>query len=743
MANLELDPNCDEDCQWLEHMEAQFKKIAGEDNKIDLKEFKGALKIKESFFATRFFELFDNDKSGAIDLEELMRGLRLVIKGDYISKLKFLFDVYDADGNGSIDEAELRTVIQSCVDESSLSVSEADMNKLISVMFQSTDEDKSGLISFDELKTELDKHPGVMENLTISAAHWLRPPKPKKNTRACRYFTLKYWRNNRKEGVLFLLYFFINICLFALNCFLYRKSNVYIIIARGCGMCLNFNCAFILMTMLRKTITYIRTFKNLHFLPLDQHIEMHKLTGIMIAVFTVIHTLAHIGNAVVVAEDFGVTVWEFIFTTKANIGWVLGFAPLSGVILDVILIVMIICSMPFIRRSGHFQVFYWTHILYVPFWILCILHATNFWYWFIIPGIIFIIESLNRSKYIKKAAYGATYITNVYLLPYRVIHLVISRPPKWRYRPGDYVFIQIPAIAKYEWHPFTISSAPEQEGTFWLHIRSAGHWTNKLYDYFDSYDPNTYQYGTFNKGFGLDVMEAGGTIEEGTYRRLSSTGNTDQLKTTKPMSKIVRVKIYIDGPFGTSAREIFDTEHAVLVGSGIGVTPFASILQSILHRFQSATRTCPKCQHSFYDQRGPGMKIKRVDFIWINRDQKNFEWFVRMLTDIEVEQANYDKFGRIIHMHMYMTSALSKTDMKGLGLQMALELLHTKEHRDVLTGLRTRTHAGRPNFDELFGEIKQNKAGKVKVFLCGPQALAKDLKEKSDKFGFDFTKENF
>lgn len=27
------------------------------------------------------------------------------------------------------------------------------------------------------------------------------------------------------------------------------------------------------------------------------------------------------------------------------------------------------------------------------------------------------------------------------------------------------MFVNIPAIAKYEWHPFTISSAPEQGGT--------------------------------------------------------------------------------------------------------------------------------------------------------------------------------------------------------------------------------------------------------------------------------------
>ena len=47
------------------------------------------------------------------------------------------------------------------------------------------------------------------------------------------------------------------------------------------------------------------------------------------------------------------------------------------------------------------------------------------------------------------------------------------------------MFVQIPALAKYEWHPFTISSTPEQQGFIWLHIRSVGTWTNKLYEYFE------------------------------------------------------------------------------------------------------------------------------------------------------------------------------------------------------------------------------------------------------------------
>lgn len=84
-----------------------------------------------------------------------------------------------------------------------------------------------------------------------------------------------------------------------------------------------------------------------------------------------------------------------------------------------------------------------------------------------------------------RTGHGKTYISSGILLPSKVTHLVIKRPPHFYFRPGDYVFVNIPAIAKYEWHPFTLSSAPEQEDYMWLHIRGVGEWTNRLYTYFE------------------------------------------------------------------------------------------------------------------------------------------------------------------------------------------------------------------------------------------------------------------
>ena len=100
------------------------------------------------------------------------------------------------------------------------------------------------------------------------------------------------------------------------------------------------------------------------------------------------------------------------------------------------------------------------------------------------PACIFLLEKA-ISLYKTHAKTGKSYVTTGVVLPSRVVNLVIKRPPNFTFKPGDYVYLNIPSIANFEWHPFTISSAPEQADTLSLHIRAVGHWTNSLYEYFE------------------------------------------------------------------------------------------------------------------------------------------------------------------------------------------------------------------------------------------------------------------
>ena len=112
--------------------------------------------------------------------------------------------------------------------------------------------------------------------------------------------------------------------------------------------------------------------------------------------------------------------WHYIFWIQTGLGWVGGAAGLTGVLLTIILAVMVVFSLPCVRRKGFFEVFYWTHNLFILWYILLILHATHFWKWFLVPGLAYIIEMILRSKVIKLARYGRTYVQEGILLPSKV-----------------------------------------------------------------------------------------------------------------------------------------------------------------------------------------------------------------------------------------------------------------------------------------------------------------------------------
>uniref|UniRef100_A0A8C5CE89 NADPH oxidase 5 n=1 Tax=Gadus morhua TaxID=8049 RepID=A0A8C5CE89_GADMO len=700
----------DEDTRWLEWVTKQFEAIAGEDKEIDLEEFKTALKVKESFFAERFFALFDSDGSSSISLDELLGALNLLIHGSEADKLRFLFQVYDVDGSGSIDPDELRTVLKSCLRESAISLPEEKLDDLTLALFESADKDRSGAITFEELKAELENFPEVMENLTISAANWLKPPEAEERRRqAPRYLTRAYWQNNSRKLTFLMAYALLSLLLFSSALLHHRGGGVCYMVAKGCGQCLNFNCTFVMVLMLRRCLTWLRATWLVRVLPLDQNILLHQIVGYVLCGVSPAHLSQHTGYSL----------WEYLLTTRPGVGWVRGSASLTGVVLQLLIGLMVLCSSTFVRRSGHFEVFYWSHLSYVWVWSLLVVHCANFWKWFLVPGLVFLLEKVLGLAF---AHMGGLYIVEVNLLPSKVTHLVIKRPPFFTFKPGDYLYINIPDIATYEWHPFTISSAPEQSDTLWLHIRSMGQWTNRLFEFFRQPE----------------------TLASSPKRLATSLRNKRQLIPAKlgDNHQLCNIKCYVDGPYGTPTRQIFASEHAVLIGAGIGITPFASILQSIMYRRRK--QNCPNCSYSWCENIiDSDMKLRKVDFIWINRDQKSFEWFVSLLTKLEMDQADEEPEGRFLEMHMYMTSALSKNDMKAIGLQMALDLLAKKEKRDSITGLQTRTQPGRPDWAKVFQKVSEENKGKVHVFYCGAPALAKTIKAQCEHFGFHFYKENF
>lgn len=69
------------------------------------------------------------------------------------------------------------------------------------------------------------------------------------------------------------------------------------------------------------------------------------------------------------------------------------------------------------------------------------------------------------------------------VLPGDIIRIVFDFKPNQsiQYQAGQYIFICIPSINCYEWHPFSISSSPN-ENEFSLHFSVKGRWTQMVKD---------------------------------------------------------------------------------------------------------------------------------------------------------------------------------------------------------------------------------------------------------------------
>jgi len=69
------------------------------------------------------------------------------------------------------------------------------------------------------------------------------------------------------------------------------------VFARIGGLLLNFNSAFIIVLMLKRTILLIRTNKTLRkLIPIDDHIDFHRVVGRVIFGLAILHAIAHMAN---------------------------------------------------------------------------------------------------------------------------------------------------------------------------------------------------------------------------------------------------------------------------------------------------------------------------------------------------------------------------------------------------------------------------------------------------------------
>ncbi|KAA8533685.1 hypothetical protein F0562_031202 [Nyssa sinensis] len=247
------------------------------------------------------------------------------------------------------------------------------------------------------------------------------------------------------------------------------------------------------------------------------------------------HSDSHISNPI--NCYFGVFIppsrKEMLKWAKVGVSNVAGeVALLSG-------LAMWVTSFPRIRRKI-FELFFYTHHLYILFILFFVLHVGFSVFSITLPGFyLFLIDRYLRALQSQQKVR----LVSARVLPCEAVELNFLKSPGLSYNPTSSAFINVPGISKLQWHPFTITSNSNMDPEkLSIVIKCEGSWSKKL------------------------------------YQKLSSPSPVD------------RLEFSIEGPYGPVSNHFLRHDKLVMVSGGSGFTPFISIIREIL--FIVSTTNC-------------------------------------------------------------------------------------------------------------------------------------------------------
>lgn len=257
----------------------------------------------------------------------------------------------------------------------------------------------------------------------------------------------------------------------------------------------------------------------------EASVKYHIWLGhIAMALFTA-HGICYVIYWAVTDQISQMIKWE-----KTDISNVAGeIALLAG-------LVMWATTFPRIRRKM-FELFFYTHHLYVVFVLFFVLHVGFSYSCIMLPGFyLFMIDRYLRFLQSRQSIR----LVSTRTLPCETVELNFSKSKGLTYAPTSIIFMNVPSISKLQWHPFTVTSSsylePEKLSVV---IKGEGSWSKKL------------------------------------YQILSSPSAADHLD------------ISIEGPYGPASTDFLRHDLLVMVSGGSGITPFISIIREMIYAKQT------------------------------------------------------------------------------------------------------------------------------------------------------------
>ncbi|KAK8657857.1 hypothetical protein V6N13_036076 [Hibiscus sabdariffa] len=777
-----------------EAVEKRFDDITASNNgTLPRSRFGECIGMESKEFAGQLFDALARKRNilgDSIDKAHLKEFWDQISNQSFDARLQTFFDMVDKDADGRITEEEVKEIISLSASANKLSNIQKQAEEYAALIMEELDPDHLGYIMINSLEMLLLQAPnqsvrGESRKLSQMLSQKLKPTHDSNPVRRfyrdTKYFLLDNWQ----RAWVMALWIAVMCGLFAYKFVEYRRrEDVYkvmgncVCFAKGAAETLKLNMALILLPVCRNTITWLRNKTKLGVVvPFDDNLNFHKVIAVGISIGVGIHGIAHL------ACDFPrllhATPDEYqpmiqYFGEQARNYWhfVEHFEGITGVVMVVLMAIAFTLAAPCFRRGRMnlpkplkkltgFNAFWYSHHLFVIVYTLLIVHGiklflTKKWYkkttwmYLAVPVMLYSCERLTR---LLRSSIKAVTIQKVAVYPGNVLALHMSRPHGFRYKSGQYMFVNCAAVSPFEWHPFSITSAPGDDYLS-VHIRTLGDWTRQLRTVFS------------------EVCQQPTNGKSGLLRADCMQGN-----------KIPDFpRVLIDGPYGAPAQDYKKYEVVLLVGLGIGATPMISIVKDIVNNMRAMEEEGDSTSgamesgngvvgidrsssSSSSSKRKESFKTRRAYFYWVTREQGSFDWFKGIMNEVAEMDHNH-----VIELHNYCTSVYEEGDARSALITMLQSLNHAKNGVDIVSGTRVKSHFAKPNWRSVYKQIavnhnnsrvvlfmimiKSNKDGGMGlalagVFYCGAPALTKELRQLASDFTrktstkFDFHKENF
>ncbi|KXH60067.1 FAD-binding domain-containing protein [Colletotrichum nymphaeae SA-01] len=526
-----------------------------------------------------------------------------------------------------------------------------------------------------------------------------------------------------------------------------------VVLAKTCAGMLYPTFFFLILSMSRYFSTMLRrSYRVSRFINWDLSQSFHVKISCLALALATLHAVGHLTGSFYHGsrpenQDAVAAVLGPDAVPRPYVEYVRSLPGFTGLTALGLFYLLALLSMPAVRR-WNYEVFQLAHLLMYPIIGLMMAHGTAallqwpmFGYFLAVPTLLILVERVVR------VGTGFHRIrATLTVLDGETVEVAATIPSErmWKYRAGQYVFLQVPAISAFQWHPFTVSICKGRE--FRLHIKTDGNWTKRLRDL---------------GGKGEGAADAATEIEVG-----------------------------INGPFGAPAQRFYDFNHTIIVGSGIGVTPFSGILADLQarddeehggpthsrqhrnhqHRHDSETTVVTEKKET-NERKGSESTMaaaitteapdgndptkppnpseaftfapdyRRVDFHWTVRDRNYLLWIADLLNSVSRSQDWHRRHeGPSQHLDIRIATHVTqkRRDIVTHVYRWLLEMHRTEEHPESpLTGLLNPTHFGRPDFDAIldrhYEDMRRFRASKRMKANAGGGAAADGMADAGEE----------